>query len=446
MDHTHFETLLRSLSTAPSRRDALRLLGAVTLGGLLPIGAASSEAKTGGHGRGKGKHKKRRGGTTSPPPPTPSPPPPTTLAATTHSITATGANLRRRHQERQRDRHRLRWVLPPMRDGQSVSKLPRLVPVGCAKGRSAGRQRAGTASRTAVRAMSTAAGRTCARCDLGKGCAGAVDCSTSRCVNNVCRVCILRAHCPTGCTCNGNTGACVNLTPVQAAACVDCPRYSFCSSNQPDDGQLLPALRLGLCLRQRRGPSNSTRASCWGLRSPGHASVPAANVEALRLDRVATGRAVVVMVDGRYHGHADEMLNRDRVDRACDSRARRITSSVTHRAGDQAHEEASKSRSSLRGRTGGTRRSQGSWGAPAWAGITLDAHPARYSPVLPAARDRFLDASGTQFRPSQKRTFSRRALPPAPSSVDRHSTPREANSRVCVAATCCSGRVRPMCG
>ena len=34
-----------------------------------------------------------------------------------------------------------------------------------------------------------------------------------------------------------------------------------------------------------------------------------------------------------------------------------------------------------------------SLGSPAWAGITLDAHPARYSPVLPAARDRFLDAS-----------------------------------------------------
>ncbi len=33
-----------------------------------------------------------------------------------------------------------------------------------------------------------------------------------------------------------------------------------------------------------------------------------ANVEALRLARVATGRPVVVMFDGRYHGHADEML------------------------------------------------------------------------------------------------------------------------------------------
>lgn len=33
-----------------------------------------------------------------------------------------------------------------------------------------------------------------------------------------------------------------------------------------------------------------------------------ANVEAMRLARVATGRPIVVMFDGRYHGHADEML------------------------------------------------------------------------------------------------------------------------------------------
>jgi glutamate-1-semialdehyde 2,1-aminomutase len=33
-----------------------------------------------------------------------------------------------------------------------------------------------------------------------------------------------------------------------------------------------------------------------------------ANVEAMRLARVATGRPIAVMFDGRYHGHADEML------------------------------------------------------------------------------------------------------------------------------------------
>ncbi len=37
-------------------------------------------------------------------------------------------------------------------------------------------------------------------------------------------------------------------------------------------------------------------------------SATTANVEAMRVARVATGRPVVVMFDGRYHGHADEML------------------------------------------------------------------------------------------------------------------------------------------
>jgi glutamate-1-semialdehyde 2,1-aminomutase len=37
-------------------------------------------------------------------------------------------------------------------------------------------------------------------------------------------------------------------------------------------------------------------------------SATTANVEAMRLARVATDRPVVAMFDGRYHGHADEML------------------------------------------------------------------------------------------------------------------------------------------
>jgi glutamate-1-semialdehyde 2,1-aminomutase len=37
-------------------------------------------------------------------------------------------------------------------------------------------------------------------------------------------------------------------------------------------------------------------------------SATTANVEVMRLARVATGRPIVVMFDGRYHGHADEML------------------------------------------------------------------------------------------------------------------------------------------
>lgn len=39
-------------------------------------------------------------------------------------------------------------------------------------------------------------------------------------------------------------------------------------------------------------------------------SATTANVEAMRLARFATGRPVVVMFDGKYHGHAEEMLFR----------------------------------------------------------------------------------------------------------------------------------------
>ena len=37
-------------------------------------------------------------------------------------------------------------------------------------------------------------------------------------------------------------------------------------------------------------------------------SATTANVEAMRVARAATGRSVVLFFEGRYHGHADEML------------------------------------------------------------------------------------------------------------------------------------------
>ena len=37
-------------------------------------------------------------------------------------------------------------------------------------------------------------------------------------------------------------------------------------------------------------------------------SATTANVEAMRLARIATGRSIVVMFEGKYHGHAEEML------------------------------------------------------------------------------------------------------------------------------------------
>ena len=37
-------------------------------------------------------------------------------------------------------------------------------------------------------------------------------------------------------------------------------------------------------------------------------SATQANTEAIRVARAATGRSVVLMFDGKYHGHADELL------------------------------------------------------------------------------------------------------------------------------------------
>jgi hypothetical protein len=73
VDHERFDTILRSLSAGPSRRDAFRLVAGATLGGLISNGAVSTAAKRRG-GKSKGKHKKRRtaAGAT---PPTSSPPP-----------------------------------------------------------------------------------------------------------------------------------------------------------------------------------------------------------------------------------------------------------------------------------------------------------------------------------------------------------------------------------
>jgi hypothetical protein len=60
MDAGRFESLLRSLSHAPSRRTTLRLLVGSALGGLLTTGSLSTAAKKRG-GKGKGKGKKKRG-------------------------------------------------------------------------------------------------------------------------------------------------------------------------------------------------------------------------------------------------------------------------------------------------------------------------------------------------------------------------------------------------
>lgn len=69
MDADRFDAVLRVLSTSPSRRDAVRILSALGLAGLL--GLTEVEAK-----RKKKKKKKHKGGSSSPPVVPPSPPPP----------------------------------------------------------------------------------------------------------------------------------------------------------------------------------------------------------------------------------------------------------------------------------------------------------------------------------------------------------------------------------
>jgi hypothetical protein len=59
MNNNRFDTLLRSLSTAHSRRTGLRLLTGSAFTGLLTLGADSTEAKNGGHGKGKNKKGKK---------------------------------------------------------------------------------------------------------------------------------------------------------------------------------------------------------------------------------------------------------------------------------------------------------------------------------------------------------------------------------------------------
>jgi hypothetical protein len=58
MDSARFDTLSRALYDARSRRGLARLLGALTLGGVLTAGTIPTAAKKGGKGKGKGKNKK----------------------------------------------------------------------------------------------------------------------------------------------------------------------------------------------------------------------------------------------------------------------------------------------------------------------------------------------------------------------------------------------------
>ena len=68
-------------------------------------------------------------------------------------------------------------------------------------------------------------------------------------------------------------------------------------------GRAVPAAHRG----RRRGGARARRR--FGLPSWQFTlSATQANIEAIRVARAATGRSAVLMFDGKYHGHADELL------------------------------------------------------------------------------------------------------------------------------------------
>ncbi len=62
VDTTHFDRLIRSLATTPSRRQALQLLVASVIGGLLGLDQLQTKAAKKGKGKGGGKGKGKRKG------------------------------------------------------------------------------------------------------------------------------------------------------------------------------------------------------------------------------------------------------------------------------------------------------------------------------------------------------------------------------------------------
>lgn len=173
MDNAVFDGLTRLVAHGSSRRGFVGSLGALTAGGALGVLLGVTDVDARRKRKKKQKGKETPSSSPPPPPPSTSPPPP-----------------------------------PPDPTCSDGVKNGSESDVDCG-------------------------GPTCARCALGQRCSSAADCSTSRCDNNVCKVCVGAITCPTGCACSANIGACVKNTPIQAATCVDCPRYSFCTTISP---------------------------------------------------------------------------------------------------------------------------------------------------------------------------------------------------------------------
>jgi hypothetical protein len=183
MDGSHFDTLTKTLAAAGSRRFALRglLAGVLALLGGQEVAAKKCKQKDKKKRR---KCRKKASQTTTVPPVT----------------IPTGGTI----------------VVPPP---------PAPPPVTCSDGIQNG-------SESDV----DCGGPECDRCTIGLGCLGPADCSTSHCVDNVCRTC--SAPCSSECACID--GACISMTRVVRTICADCPRYSYCNGSTPTVSCWLP--------------------------------------------------------------------------------------------------------------------------------------------------------------------------------------------------------------
>jgi hypothetical protein len=182
VNHNQFDTLLRSLSHTPSRRNALRLLAGSTFGGLLTLGAVHTKAKNGGRGKGKGKNNKGKK---------------VTICHQGKTITVS-KSAQKAH----------------LAHGDSIGRCPS--GPTCTDGITNG-------SETDVDC-----GGTCPRCATGKTCASRDDCASARCASGTCQTCV-----------NNVTDCGLDVGGVSTCACREHESgQKFCTKQ---NGRLLPA-------------------------------------------------------------------------------------------------------------------------------------------------------------------------------------------------------------
>jgi hypothetical protein len=125
MDANRFESLLRSFSVAPSRREAVRLLGGLAIGLLGWSGVAQTTAHNAIHEcTGIKKEPQEAAAVQGARPQAQCPA--RWCRPGSAAVSSSGSDLHGRGQERQRERRRLRWQLPALRQRPDVCQPGRL--------------------------------------------------------------------------------------------------------------------------------------------------------------------------------------------------------------------------------------------------------------------------------------------------------------------------------